>query len=124
MEDNNGTPTSKSVVSNQLKISNKFTAERLMMLLDKEKLEALEEQFEAHPDGLEHKAFVWLMKSAINCDPSEKYELVQGLCKLFSEIDINGDRKMQWSEFVQYVIDAVMENPVKKNFKEIGRAHV
>ncbi len=30
-----------------------------MMMLDKEKLEALEEEFEAHPEGIEHKNFIW-----------------------------------------------------------------
>eukprot|EP00826_Nyctotherus_ovalis_P044173 TRINITY_DN4756_c0_g1_i6.p1 TRINITY_DN4756_c0_g1~~TRINITY_DN4756_c0_g1_i6.p1 ORF type:complete len:525 (-),score=156.78 TRINITY_DN4756_c0_g1_i6:79-1653(-) len=100
-----------------LKISNKFTTEKLMMMLDKEKLEVLEAEFEAHPEGLPHKKFIWLMKCAMTCKPEEKYDLVHGLCKLFSEIDINGDRKMEWREFAQYVIDAVMENPVKKNAK-------
>eukprot|EP01022_Parablepharisma_sp_SALTPOND_P033267 TRINITY_DN88388_c0_g1_i1.p1 TRINITY_DN88388_c0_g1~~TRINITY_DN88388_c0_g1_i1.p1 ORF type:complete len:1327 (-),score=132.42 TRINITY_DN88388_c0_g1_i1:797-4777(-) len=94
-------------------ISNKFTAEKLMTMLDKEKLGALEEQFEIHPDGLEAKTFVWLMKNAMNYKPEEKYELLHGLHKLFAEIDINGDCKMQWSEFTQYVIDAVMQD----NFK-------
>ncbi len=29
------------------------------MMLDKEKLEALQEEFEAHPEGIEHKNFIW-----------------------------------------------------------------
>jgi len=41
------------------KISNKFTTEKLMMMLDKEKLEALEEEFERHPEGLAPQKFVW-----------------------------------------------------------------
>ena len=41
------------------KISNKYTTERLMMMLDKEKLEALEEEFERHPEGLAPQKFVW-----------------------------------------------------------------
>ncbi len=57
------------------------------------------------------------MKCAMNYNPDEKYDLVHGLCKLFSEIDINGDKKMEWREFTQYVIDAVMQNPVKKNIR-------
>ena len=57
------------------------------------------------------------MKCAMNYSPDEKYDLVHGLCNLFSEIDINGDRKMEWREFTQYVIDAVMQNPVKKNVR-------
>jgi len=57
------------------------------------------------------------MKCAMNYSQEEKYDLVHGLNKLFSEIDINGDKKMEWREFTQYVIDAVMQNPIKKNAK-------
>ncbi len=40
------------------KISDKFTTEKLMMMLDKEKLAALEEEFERHPEGLAPQKFV------------------------------------------------------------------
>lgn len=39
------------------------------------------------------------MKCAIVHPNEEKYELVNGLIKLFHDIDINGDRHMEWSEF-------------------------
>ena len=35
-----------------------------------------------------------------------------GLAKLFSDIDINGDEHMEWSEFTQYIIDSVLEEEV------------
>jgi len=95
----------------------KYTKERLMTLLDKKKLDALKKEFEAYPDGLEYQRFIRHMKKAIDSDPQDKYDLIYGLCKLFGDIDTNGDRKMQWSEFTQYVIDAVMKNPIKKNDK-------
>jgi len=53
----------------------------------------------------------------MNYQESEKLDLVHGLCKLFSEIDINGDKKMEWREFTQYVIDAVMQDEVKADSK-------
>ena len=43
----------------------------------------------------------------------EKYELVYGCFKLFSEVDINGDGMMEWGEFMQYIIDAVSGNTIK-----------
>jgi hypothetical protein len=99
-----------------------------MMMLDKEKLEALEEEFAEHPEGIELTNFVWyknkanyanylcrLMKCAMNHFPEEKYDLVHGLCRLFAEIDINGDKHMEWTEFTQYIIDAVMQTPTKIN---------
>jgi len=36
-----------------------------MMLLDNEKLTALEEEFDQHPNGIEMPNFIMLMKSAI-----------------------------------------------------------
>ncbi|EAR91938.2 WD domain, G-beta repeat protein (macronuclear) [Tetrahymena thermophila SB210] len=87
---------------------NPYTAERLMMLLDNEKLAALEDEFNEHPNGIELANFIWLMKCAIVHPVEEKYELVTGLIKLFQDIDINGDKHMEWSEFTQYIIDAVI----------------
>ena len=99
----------------------KYSAERLMMMLDKEKLEALEEEFNDHPDGIELHNFVWLMKCAMSVAPEEKAELVLGLYYLFQEIDINGDEHMEWSEFTQYIIDAVMgqQNKERAEDKEL-----
>ncbi len=57
------------------------------------------------------------MKCAMNYKPDDKFDLVHGLCRLFAEIDINGDRKMEWREFTQYVIDAVMQDNVKADSK-------
>ena len=82
------------------------------MMLDREKLEALEEEFQLHPEGIKMGNFVWLMKAAISHDENLKYDLVYGLQKLYAEIDINGDEHMEWSEFTQYIIDAVMQKPL------------
>jgi hypothetical protein len=30
----------------------------------------------------------------------QKYELIYGCYKLFNEVDINGDGKMEWDEFM------------------------
>lgn len=87
---------------------NPYSADRLMMMLDNEKLAALEEEFNEHPNGIELPNFIWLMKCAISHPPDEKYELVNGLIKLFQDIDINGDGHMEWAEFTQYIIDAVI----------------
>jgi len=55
------------------------------------------------------------MIDSIECSDDEKYELVHGALKLFSEIDINGDAHMEWSEFMQYIIDAVLENSISNS---------
>jgi hypothetical protein len=87
-----------------------------MMLLDNEKLAALEEEFNEHQNGIELPNFIWLMKSAISHSDEDKYDLVNGLIKLFQDIDINGDCHMEWSEFTQYIIDAVIGEKDTKFF--------
>lgn len=57
----------------------KYTPEYLMTLLDREKLEELEEEFEQHPNGIELINFVWLMKSALSVSKEDEYDLIYGL---------------------------------------------
>lgn len=104
----------------------KYSAEKLMMMLDKERLEALEEEFNEHPDGIELHNFIWLMKCAMVVEPEEKADLVLGLYHLFQDIDINGDEHMEWSEFTQYIIDAVMggQGKEKSDDKDITPSEI
>lgn len=46
------------------------------MLLDNEKLAALEEEFGEHQNGIELPNFIWLMKCAIDHETEKTYELV------------------------------------------------
>ena len=80
------------------------------MLLDNERLAALEDEFNEHPEGIKVVDFIRLMESAITLPPEEKIDLIYGLMKLFHDIDINGDKHMEWSEFTQYIIDSVIED--------------
>lgn len=73
---------------------NPYQADRLMMMLDIEKLAAQKEEFNEHPDGIELPNFIWLMKCVISHSPNVKYDLVKGLIKLFFDIEINGDGHM------------------------------
>ena len=52
---------------------------------------------------------------SVQCSEEEKYELIHGALKLFAEVDINGDHHMEWDEFMQYIIDAVMETSISNN---------
>lgn len=78
------------------------------MRLDHERLAALETEFSKIEEGLELPHFIWLLQCAIPHPPNEKIELVNGLTKLFYDIDINGDQRIEWSEFTQYIVDAVL----------------
>jgi hypothetical protein len=44
--------------------------------------------------------------------------LLHGALKLFSEIDINGDQSMEWSEFMAYMIDAVNASAIPQVNKD------
>jgi hypothetical protein len=70
-----------------------------MMLLDNDKLLALEDEFKEKAEGIDIKTFVWLMKCAIPHKEEKKVQLVSGLINLFNDIDINGDGHMEWHEF-------------------------
>ena len=101
-------------------IKEKFSIEKLMMQLDKDQLENLEEKFLEHTGGITLEEFCRLMRECTPHKEPEKYDLIYGLIKLFKEIDINGDERLEWTEFTQYIIDEVMQNSsqIKVNGKE------
>jgi hypothetical protein len=35
------------------------------------------------------------------------FDLIYGLCRMFEEIDINGDDRMAWTELTQFLLDNV-----------------
>ena len=51
----------------------------------------------------------------------ERLELIHGLIKLFHQVDINGDQIMQWTEFIQYIIDAVSSESIKQVEESYGK---
>ena len=81
-----------------------------MMKLDHEKLASLEDEFKKFENGLELPNFIWLLQCAIEHPIEDQYELVRGLINLFEDIDINNDKNVEWSEFTQYIIDAVIKH--------------
>ena len=89
-----------------------------MMLLSKDKLKRLESLWQDYPDGLNLSVFVQIILDSIECQVDQKYELLHGALKLFSEIDINGDQSMEWEEFMQYVIDAAQASGAPESDKK------
>ena len=88
--------------------------------IDHDKLSLLESEFEALGDGVKLAGFVWLLQNIVIKDRSDRFELVDGLVKLFTDIDINGDGKLEWSEFNQYIIDQVISDNQLNLIFEIG----
>ena len=78
-----------------------FGPENIMVLMSRDRLKLLEKFWEKYIEGITCKQFIQLMLDSIGTeDDDEKYELVYGCYQLFQEVDINGDGKMEWSEFM------------------------
>ena len=78
-----------------------------MSLLDQEKVRMLEQEFKADERGLRMDSFVWLFLTVLSYQQEEKVDVINGAIKLFFDIDINGDGRLEWKEFNQYIIDQV-----------------
>ena len=92
-----------------------FTPEKIMLKLSNERLRFFETEWEKYSDGMESTEFTELVVQTLMEDLSsddEKYELAYGCLRLFAEVDINGDGGMDWTEFMQYIIDAVSGNSI------------
>ena len=83
-----------------------------MMRLSRDRLRRLHKVWEQSEDGLTLAAFAKLMILEVPSTKAEKLEMLHGLIRLFKQVDIDGDQKMQWSEFVQYIIDQVQTESV------------
>ena len=82
------------------------------MRLSRDRLRRLHKVWEQSEDGLTLAAFAKLMILEVPSTKEEKLEMLHGLIRLFKQVDIDGDQKMQWSEFVQYIIDQVQTESV------------
>ena len=85
-----------------------YTPYNLMLMLDSQILEALEDQWKKEPEGLTLAQFVWLMQCSLPHSSKMKRTLYDGLIQLFNDIDINGDRRLEWDEFTRYITDSVI----------------
>lgn len=111
----------------QAEETDKYSPDKIMMKLDRDEVKAMRDEFdEFFPTGIELPNFLWLMKCAIDVPPEEQGELVLGSYQLFHEIDINGDEHMEWAEFTQYIIDAVMgqQQREKKDDRELTPSEI
>lgn len=99
---------------------------RVMIRLSKDRLRRLQKVWEQNEDGLNLFEFMKLMVLEVPSIKAEKLEMIHGLIRLFKQVDVNGDQQMEWSEFVQYIIDQVLSESivatldVKGNITSIG----
>lgn len=94
--------------------------------MSKDRLRRLQKVWEQNEDGLNLFEFMKLMVLEVPSIKAEKLEMIHGLIRLFKQVDVNGDQQMEWSEFVQYIIDQVLSESivatldVKGNITSIG----
>ena len=55
---------------------------------------------------------------------SDKVETLHAAMKLFNEIDINCDGTMEWSEFLQYMIDQVATESLQPYYDKVTNTYV
>ena len=88
----------------------KYDITKIMMLIDYNRLSTLGYRFRAYPEGIDKIDFVSLLTKVLKTDKmpvNELTDLIYGIYKFFCEIDFNGDNKMEWAEFTQFIIDKV-----------------
>lgn len=79
----------------------------IMSLLDHRRLGDLAAEFEKYPDAaLTLEEFVSVITPFLPSEHLDDTEIVSSLCKLFDDVDVNGDGTMEWEEFTGYVVDA------------------
>ena len=83
-----------------------------MIRLSKDRLRRLQKVWEQNEDGLNLFEFMKLMVLEVPSVKAEKLEMIHGLIRLFKQVDVNGDQQMEWSEFVQYIIDQVLSESI------------
>jgi Ca2+-binding EF-hand superfamily protein len=59
--------------------------------------------WDENENGIDLPDFCVLVTRYATHKPVERIELLNGAIQLFSEIDINGDGRVDWGEFIQYV---------------------
>jgi hypothetical protein len=96
----------------------------IMAMLDQDKVKMLEQEFKAEQRGLRLDSFVWLFLTVLTYSEEEKVDVVNGSIKLFHDIDINGDSRLEWKEFNQYVIDQVSTTQVTSTLFEEGISNI
>lgn len=92
----------------------------IMSSIDHNKLSILEKEFSLYKGGLKLSGFVWILQNIVVSNNSDRWQVISALVRLFHDIDINGDGKLEWSEFNQFIVDQVLaENEIPVVF-EIG----
>ena len=94
-----------------------------MTLLNTRELNALRARFDKFPMGLQCVQFVGAMLDILKGESSlDEKQLTVRLCELFDQVDVNGNKLMEWDEFSGFCIETGMRlgrgDDLNKKFKE------
>lgn len=97
----------------------------IMFKIATKSLNALRGEFDKVPEGLHLIEFLqaFVKNMELEEDEEELLRVVPDLLDFFKSVDINGDGKMEWSEFVAFVIESVVSSdpPVTEKFVNVNR---
>ena len=81
----------------------------IMYNIPTESLPSLRKDFDKSPEGLSLIRFLNVMVKTMDLTSEKQLmSIIPDLVDFFKSVDINGDGKMEWSEFVMFVIESVV----------------
>ena len=94
----------------------------LMMMLDHENLATLKKQFAKFRNELDLFEFVAVMQQTLphpTLSIKDQISLISNLKELFDQVDVNGDKRMEWAELTSFIVEAehggvLSETPLAK----------
>lgn len=99
----------------------------LLMDMNFENIVEMKQAFAEAGGGVTLPDFVKIMRRAIPHKRERENEIINKLCDLFAEIDIDNDKEMTWDEFTSFIIKSGVEpyDPTTsmKRYQEIKPAH-
>jgi len=97
-----------------------------MAEIDQDRLLMFRQEFMNENRGMNLQQFVALFMTVMGQEGKDRVytiELVDAVIHLFKDIDINGDGRLEWEEFNQYIIDEVISNSHVENILEEAALH-
>lgn len=99
-------------------------ATSIMLRVPTSNLSSLRQAFDSEKLGLDLKMFLSAFIKNMDLETEEELHLmVPNLIDFFNFVDINGDGRMEWSEFVMFIIEQVIkdESLIYERFASVSR---